>query len=385
MGYTRAQAERAHASGARRTSLRVWAVLVALAWGWHSEAQAQACSEELRTLQGFLQQLRAQVIDDKAAAAVALASTWKFEQPPGYDYENSAACRKWAIEVASLQRASCSFERAREQLKSIKTEQALAIDSLRTALERLSHAEGNAPFSCKDKKGLYLICKPISDTAPDAWCARSVEADDKLEFPRDAWCKLVDRDGVELSTVNEGSEPTCREELEAHERSEKLRLRAERRASVATAGTGIALLAAIAIPFTYVPLGTAKLLRRLGALDEYKYERFRHRSFRARQRVLPLLGVTALSVSALSSRFWWAGLLSAGSGVTADVLLAQHWHHYDKTRRSIGIAAACVGAVSGLVLNLETLGNSDTGGRYSFMPTLSVGTAHAELGLAGRF
>jgi hypothetical protein len=392
MGHTRAHAEQANAGSARRTRWRlrqgerllgIWAVLIALAWG--SQARAQVCSEELRTLQGFLQQLRAEVVDDKPVAAVTLASTQTLEQPAGYDYENSAACRKWAIEVASLHRASCSFERAREQLKSIKTEQALAIDSLRAALERLSHGAASAPFSCKDRKDLYLICTPISDTAPDAWCARRVGTEDKLEFPRDAWCKLVDRDGVEVSTVNEGSEPTCREELAAHERSEKLRLRAERRASVATAGTGIALLAAIAIPFTYVPQGTAKLLRRLGALDKDRYDRLRHRSFRARQRVLPLLGVTALSLSSLSSRFWWAGLLTAASGVSADVLLAQHWHHPDKLRRGIGIAAACLGATGGLLLNLETLGYTDTSTGYSFMPTLRVGFAQAELGLAGRF
>jgi hypothetical protein len=139
------------------------------------------------------------------------------------------------------------------------------------------------------------------------------------------------------------------------------------------------------IPLSFVPEGFAKLLRRLGALDNRNGERLRRRSFRARQRVLPLLGVNALAVSALSSRFWWAGILTTGCATTADVLLAQHWHHHDKTKRAIGIAAATVGATAGLVLNLETLSYADTGPRYVLMPTLSFGVAGAELGLVGRF
>jgi hypothetical protein len=369
--------------GSQRGSWALYLVLV-LALGGRSAARAQACAEELRTLQALRQQVRAEVVAGNTTAALTLASRQKLERPPGYDYEGSTACQKWALEVANVHRASCSFERAREQLVSIKTEQPLAIDSVRSARERLSRS-ATAPLPCQDKKNLYLLCQPISDTGHDAWCVRSVEHDDRLEFPRDAWCKLVDEDGFELSTVNEGSEPTCREELEEQKRSQKQRVRAERRGAVAEAGSGIALLAAIAIPVSFVPQGTAKLLRRLDVIDKESYARLRHRSFRARQRVLPLLGVTALSVSALSSRFWWAGLLTAGCGVTADVMLAQHWHHPDKTRRSIGIATASLAAVAGLALNLETLGYSDTGSRYAFMPTLRVGVAQAELGLAGQF
>jgi hypothetical protein len=358
--------------------------LILFVLAWSSHAQAQACSEELRTLQDLRQQLRAEVMSGNTLAAVTLAQKQNLDKPAGYDFDATSACQKWALELAFFHRASCSFERAREQLKSIETDQPRAIDLIRSTLEKFSHT-ARVPFSCKDKKSLYLICQPASDTAPDAWCARPVDADDELEIPRHAWCKLVDQNGVEVSSVDEGSEPTCREELEEQERANRRRLRAARRESVAVAGTGIALLAAAAVPISFVPEGVAKFLRRVGALDKQNVDRVHHRAVRARQRVLPLLGVTALSVSALSSRFWWAGVLSAGCGVTADVMLAQHWHQPDKLRRSIGIASAVLGAASGLVLNLETLGYSDSASRYTFMPTLSVGTAQAELGLAGRF
>jgi hypothetical protein len=359
-------------------------VALVLALSWHGQARAQACSEELRTLQALQQRVRAEVVAGNTSAALALAAQRKLDPPAGYDFENSLACQKWALEVAQAQRASCSYERAREQLKSIKTEAPRAIDAIRTAQERLSRAS-SARFACKEKQDLFLVCEPTSDTASDAWCVRSVEHDDRLEFPRSAWCKLVDERGVEVSTVGDGYEPTCREDVREQERAARRHVRAERRASVATAGTGIAILAAVAIPVSFLPQGVAKLLRRVGALDRDNYERLRHRSFRARQRVLPLLGVTALSESALSSRFWWAGLLTAGCGVTADVMLAQHWHQPDKTRRAIGITTATLGAAAGLLLNLETLGHADTGPRHALVPTLSIGLAQAELGLAGRF
>jgi hypothetical protein len=361
-----------------------WSLLLATLVAFTGRAQAQVCNDELLALQALQQKLRAAVLAGNAAAAVSLASTQKLEPPPGYDFENQPQCRKWALEVANMHRASCAFEGARAQLKSIKTEQFLAIDALRSAIEGLSHS-ATAPFSCKDKQDLYLICEPISDSAPDAWCARRVEHDERLEFPRSAWCKLVDGHGVELSTVNEDSEPTCREELEQQKRAQRDQLRSQRRGTVAVAGTGIALMAAIAIPFSFVPEGTAKLLHRLHAIDHDSYRRLRHRSFRARQRVLPLLAVTALSVSSLSSRYWWAGVLAAGSGISADVLLAQHWHHHDPSRRNIGIATAALGAVAGLALNLETMGSSEAGSRYGMTPTLRVGIAQAELGIAGRF
>lgn len=358
--------------------------MLVLALGTSSPAQAQACSEELRTLQELQQQIRTEVLAGNTSEALVLASRQKLELPAGYDFENNPSCQKWALEVVHVHRASCSFDRARKQLESIKTSQPLAADKVRSELERLTHAS-TVPFTCKDKRDLQLICQPISDGDADAWCARDVAHDDRLDFPRNAWCKLVDREGVELSSVSEPSEPTCREELAAQKRAHRQRLRAERRTTVANTGSGIAVLAAIAIPISFVPQGTAALLRRIGVLDKDSGKRLSHNSFRARQRVLPLLAVTALSVSSLSSRFWWAGVLSAGCGVTADVMLAQHWHHHDKTRRAIGITTATLGAAAGLLLNLESSGYSDGPTRFAFMPTLSVGVAAAELGLAGRF
>ncbi|HEX5659686.1 MAG TPA: hypothetical protein VFX59_20965 [Polyangiales bacterium] len=372
-----------------RSALRQCRLLLALsalvlASSWPSGARAQACAEALRTLQALQQQLRAEVLAGNITQALAVAARRRLEPPASYDFDNDPDCQKWALEVALAHRASCSFDQAREHLKSIQTEQPRAIDAIRSAQERLTRAS-SVPFTCKDKKSLFLVCEPSADTAAEAWCARAVEHDDRLQIPRSAWCKLVDEHGVEVSTVGDGYAPTCREDVLAEERAQRSRVRAERRASVATSGAGIAVLAAISIPLTFVPMGVAKLLRRLGALDEGSVERMRHRSFRARQRVLPLLGVTALSVAALSSRYWWAGLLTAGCGVTADVMLAQHWHHHDKTRRSIGIATATLGATAGLLLNLETLGWSEAGPRYTFLPTLRIGVAQAELGLAGRF
>jgi hypothetical protein len=358
--------------------------LVALAMGWRVQARAQACNEELRALQDLRQEMRSEVIAGNMTAAVATASKQKLEPPVGYDYEQSSSCQRWALEVAYVHRASCSFDLARKQLQSIRTEQPLAADTVRRALERVSHPSV-VPFACTDRKNLYLICQPASDSVPDAWCARRIEQDKTLEVPRDAWCKVVDEDGVELSTISEGSDVSCREDLRSQKRAERDRALAEGRSTIAGAGTSIALLAAVLVPFSFVPEGFAKLVRRLGALDKHGGERLRHRSFRARQRVLPLLGVNALAVSALSSRFWWAGILTTGCSTTADVMLAQNWHHHDKTRRAIGIAAATVGASAGLVLNLETLSYGDTGPRYAFMPTLSFGVAGAELGLVGRF
>jgi hypothetical protein len=241
------------------------------------------------------------------------------------------------------------------------------------------------PFTCKERKNLYLICQPASDSVPDAWCARRIEQDKTLEVPHDAWCKVVDEAGVEVSTISEGSDVSCREDVRAQEHTDTDRALAEGRSTIAGAGTSIALLAAAAVPVSFIPQGFAKLLRRLGALDKRNGERLRHRSFVARQRVLPLLGVNALAVSALSSRFWWAGILTTGCSVAADVLLAQHWQQHDKTKRTIGIVGATLGATAGLVLNLETLSFADTGPRYVFTPTLSLGVAGAELGLAGRF
>lgn len=328
--------------------------------------------------------MRSEVIAGNMTAAIATASRQKLELPVGYDYEQSSSCQRWALEVAYVHRASCSFDLARKQLLSIRTEQPLAADSVRRALERVSHPSV-VPFTCKDRKNLYLICQPASDSVPDAWCARRIEQDMTLEVPHDAWCKVVDEAGVEVSTISEGSDVSCREDVRSQEHVDTDRALAEPRSTIAGAGTSIALLAAAAVPVSFVPEGFAKLLRRLGVLDKRSGERLRHRSVRARQRVLPLLGVNALAVSALSSRFWWAGILTTGCGVTADVLLAQHWHHHDKTKRTIGIVAATLGASAGLVLNLETLSFADTGPRYVFMPTLRVGVASAELGLAGRF
>ncbi|MET0283283.1 MAG: hypothetical protein ABW352_02395 [Polyangiales bacterium] len=365
---------------------QAWAGLVALVLvsSWHAHARAQACSEELRTLQGLQQQLRAHILAGHTSEALAVAARRDLTTPPGYDHDGSTACQKWSIEVAEAHRASCSFERAREQLESIKTEDPRAIDRLRTARERLARSS-SVPFTCKEKQNLFLICEPSSDTFADAWCVRQVDQAELLEVPRSAWCKLVDDRGVEVSTVGEGYAPTCREDVRAEQRAQRAQVRTERRASVATAGTGIAVLAAISIPLTFVPEGIAKLLRRTGALDRDSLQRLQHRSFRARQRVLPLLGVTALSVSALSSRFWYAGLLTAGCGISADVLLAQHWHQHDKTRRNIGITTASIGAVAGLLLNMETLGQADSGSRRAFLPTLSIGVAQAEVGVAGQF
>ncbi len=367
-----------------RKQLGSWVVLLALVFGWTSYAQGQACTEELRALQELRQQVRAEIIADHTKAALALLAKAKLETPLGYDFEDNLACQKWAIEVAYFHRASCSFERAREKLASIHTEDALAIDRLRTARQQLANS-ASLRFSCQEKRDLYLVCQPVSDNLPDAWCVASVEHTERLEFPRAAWCKLVDDRGVELSTVGEGYEPTCREDVRAEKRAQKRRQWSETRAGVATAGTGIAIMAVAAIPISYVPEGFAKMLRRFGALDKHSGGRLHHNSSFARKRVLPLIGVTALSVSSLSSRFWWAGILAAGSGITGDVLLAQSWRHGDTVRRNVGIAAACVGAAGGLVLNLETLGYSDTGSRFAYMPTLSVGVADAELGLAGRF
>ncbi|HEY6879352.1 MAG TPA: hypothetical protein VI299_15100 [Polyangiales bacterium] len=358
------------------------ASLVAL--HWHSLARAEACAQELRTLQELQRRIREEVLAGHTTEALAWASKQNLGTPAGYDFDNDVSCQKWAFEVAAAHRASCSFTRAREQLQGTRTDQPRAADALRAALERLSEAS-TVSFRCKDKKELRLICQPASDDHEDAWCARDVEQDDKLEFPRHAWCRLVDRDGVELSSVSEPTEPTCREELEAQRRAQRLYVRAQRRGSVATTGTGIAALAAIAVPVSFLPTGMVALLQRLGALDEGSGKRLRHNSRFARRRVLPLIGVTALSVSSLSSRYWWAGVLTAGCGVTADVMLAQHWRHPDPTRRAIGITTATVGAAAGLLLNLDTIGYSDTGSRFALMPTLSVGVAQAELGLAGRF
>lgn len=359
-------------------------ILLVLPVCWQPQARAQACSEELRALQDLRQQMRSEVISGNMTGAVATASKLELRPPVGYDYEQSSSCQRWALEVAYAHRASCSFDSSRKQLLSIRTEQPLAADTVRRALERVSHPSV-VPFTCKDRKGLYLICQPASDSVPDAWCARRIEQDKTLEVPHDAWCKVVDEDGNELSTISEGSDVSCREDARTQNHANTDRALAEGRATIAGAGTSIALLAAAAVPLSFVPEGFAKLLRRLGALDRRSGERLRHRSFRARQRVLPLLGVNALAVSALSSRFWWAGILTTGCGVTADVLLAQHWHHHDKTKRTIGIVAATLGASGGLVLNLETLSFADTAPRHVFMPTLRLGVAAAELGLVGRF
>jgi hypothetical protein len=185
--------------------------------------------------------------------------------------------------------------------------------------------------------------------------------------------------------VGEGTEETCAGEQQAYTNAERLRVRAERRASVAGMGTFIALMAAFAVPATFVPVGVANMLVRLDVLHESSVLRMRHRAYLARAHVLPLIGVTALSVSSLSSRFWWAGVLTASCGVTADVLLTEYWRHGGRARRGIGIATATIGAAAGLVLDLETLGYSDARAWHAFMPTLKVGVAQLEVGVAGRF
>jgi len=185
--------------------------------------------------------------------------------------------------------------------------------------------------------------------------------------------------------VGEGTGETCAGEQQAYIDAEKIRVRAERRGSVAGAGTFIALMAAFAVPATFMVQGTANLLERVNVLDESDLARMRHRAYRARARVLPMIGVTALSVSSLSSRFWWAGVLTAGCGVSADVLLTQYWRHGGRAKRGIGITTAIIGASAGLVLDLETLGYADAGVRHVFMPTLKVGVAQLEVGVAARF
>lgn len=185
--------------------------------------------------------------------------------------------------------------------------------------------------------------------------------------------------------VGEGTEETCAGDQQAYVEAENVRVRAERRASVAAMGTFVALMAGIAVPVTLVPVGFAKMLERLDVVNESAVSRMRHRAYLARAHVLPLIGVTALSVTSLSSRFWWAGILAAGCGVTADVLLPQYWRHGGKARRGIGITTATLGAAAGLVLDLETLGYSDDRLWHALMPTLKVGVAQLEVGVAGRF
>jgi hypothetical protein len=187
------------------------------------------------------------------------------------------------------------------------------------------------------------------------------------------------------SVVGEGTGEACAGDQQAYINAETLRVRSERRATVAGMGTFIALMSAFAVPATFVVQGTANMLWRLHVLEHSDVTRLHHRAYRARVRVLPLIGVTALSVSSLSSRFWWAGVLTAGCGVTADVMLTQYWRQGGRAKRGIGIATATVGAAAGLVLDLETLGYSDAGAWRAFMPTLKVGVAQVEVGLAGRF
>ncbi|MDB4971685.1 MAG: hypothetical protein JWN48_26 [Myxococcaceae bacterium] len=185
--------------------------------------------------------------------------------------------------------------------------------------------------------------------------------------------------------IGESSEETCPGDQQAYVDAETLRIRAERRASVASMGTFIALMSAFAVPATFVPQGVARTLRRLHIVQRSDVSRLQHRAYRARVRVLPMLGMTALSVTALSSRFWWAGILTAGCGVSSDVLLTEYWRHGGRAKRGIGIATASVGALAGLMLDLETLAYSDAGAWRAFMPTLKVGVAQVELGIAGRF
>ena len=185
--------------------------------------------------------------------------------------------------------------------------------------------------------------------------------------------------------VGEGTEETCAGDQQAYTDAETLRVRAERRSAVAGMGTFIALMSAFAVPATFVAQGTVNVLGRLHVLDQSTVARVRHRAYRARVRVLPLIGMTALSVTSLSSRFWWAGVLTAGCGVTADVLLTDYWRHGGRAQRGIGITTATIGAAAGLVLDLETLGYSDAGSWRAFMPTLKVGVARLEVGVAGRF
>jgi hypothetical protein len=195
--------------------------------------------------------------------------------------------------------------------------------------------------------------------------------------------------GESIEQIGEGSgdggEEGCDGEQQAYTNAEAHRVRAQRRGSVAAMGTFIALMSAFAIPSTFVPPGVASVLERLSVLEQSDVSRVRHRAYRARVRVLPLLGMTALSVTSLSSRFWWAGVLTASCGITADVMLARYWRHGGRVERGIGIATATLGAAAGLVLNIETLGYSDVGAPRAFMPTLNVGVAQLEVGVAGRF
>jgi hypothetical protein len=114
---------------------------------WRPQAHAQACSEELRALQALRQEMRSEVIAGNVTAAIATASKQKIKPPVGYDYEQSSSCQRWALEVAYMHRASCSFDLSRKQLLSIRTEQPLAADSVRRALERVSHPSV-VPFRC---------------------------------------------------------------------------------------------------------------------------------------------------------------------------------------------------------------------------------------------
>jgi len=182
-----------------------------------------------------------------------------------------------------------------------------------------------------------------------------------------------------------GAEDPCTGDQSASTDPETQRVRAERRGSVAAMGTFIALMSAFAVPATFVPVGVASLLRRLHVLQQNDVRRLRHNAYRTRVRVLPLVGMTALSVTSLSSRFWWAGVMTASCGVSADVLLAHYWRHGGRAKRGIGIATATVAAAAGLALNIETLGNSEPGAARAFMPTLSVGIAQVEVGVVGSF
>ena len=357
-----------------------------LALGVASTAEAQACAAELRALEDLHEQMRTELAAGHAAAAAAIWSRHRLETPKGYAYEGNIPCQKWFREVGTDHRLGCFLERARDQFEDMQKRQSVAPSEVafQPALERVSRP-ASVSFSCQSKDELYLLCQPTAAGAPDSWCARRIDSQEMLEFPRDAACSVVDQAGDEVSTVVEGTELTCPDDLKSYTDAETQKVRAERRGTVAAAGTFIALMSAVAVPVTFVPQGVANLLRRLHVLHQSDASRLHHKAFRTRARILPLLGMTALSVSSLSSRFWWAGVLTAGCGITSDVLLGEYWHRGGSAKRAIGIATAVAGSVAGLTLNIETLTFSDVGAARAFVPTLRLGIAQLELGIAGRF
>jgi hypothetical protein len=373
-------------------------LLFVLALASASVAQAQSCTAEAHALAELHQRMRADVMSHQAAAAAVVWSQHQLETPVGYSFENNVPCQTWAREVAYDALHGCALERAQDQLEDMQRRQAVTgpegdaspgareqgID-VRAALAQLAR-RSSVRFSCPGTDNLYLLCRPKSEAVPDAWCARRLEEDNTLELPADATCKVVDGDGADVMDVVTGPGLSCAAAPKSYPDSNKQRMRAERRASVAAMGTFVSLMAATAVPTTFVPLGLASFLRRIDVLDEGRFEQLRHRSYRARVRYLPLIGMTALSVSSLSSRFWWAGVLTAGCGISADVLLADYWRNGGSSKRTIGIATASVASLAGLLLDIETLAYSDVGTSHvALVPTLHVGTAQLELGLGGRF